>query len=84
MFSYPWNQTTFLGYSGEVVGITIFGNEYSAILFVLVFLFVSICLHHQAFAKMFKLWVYEWNRHGDANAEKFLCNLIRFHISIKE
>lgn len=88
-FSLPWNQTTLYGYYGELVTITTVGNVYAAITFTLSLFFVSICLHHQAFCKMFKLWVDAWNEdrgnyENDSKDEQFLCDLIRFHIEVKE
>ena len=89
-FSLPWNQTTWYGYFGELITITGVGNVYSGITFVLLIFFVAICLHHQAFYKMFKMWIdaqneqqQEKNRDNRSD-EQFLCDLIRLHISVKE
>lgn len=80
----PWNQTTLHGYLGEAGSITIFGDVYASECFTLLMFFVSICLHHQAFYKMFKHWIDQRNRQERNNSDEvFLCDLIRFHIMIK-
>lgn len=84
-FSLPWNQTALLGYVAEAGIVTIFGDVYACEIFTLLLLFVSICLYHQAFYKMFKYWVDKWNRKERNNSnEMFLCDLIRFHIMVEE
>lgn len=88
-FRLPWNQTTLYGYYGEVITCTAFGNVYGAIIFTLSLFFVSICLHHEAFCKMFKVWIDDWNGHegnreSRCSDEQFICNLIRFHVTVKE
>lgn len=79
--SLPWNQTTFVGYFCEIC----FGN--AAILTYMIangavlLLFMSMCIHHRAFFKMFKQFIYETKRHDN---KRFLCKLIQLNISAKE
>lgn len=83
--SLPWNQTTLVGYFGELgfqlpVG---FGFFFYSGVFLL--LFISICQHHVAFYKMFKHSMNQMKRPADENsrcAAKNLCDLIRFHILV--
>lgn len=53
---------------------------------VVLLLFVAICLHNQAFSEMFDQSIDKWNgRKGkNQNDEKFLCDLMRFHLTVKE
>lgn len=49
-------------------------------------LFISICQHHQAFYKMIKYSMRKLNQ-PEENIEcdaKFLCDLMRFHTSVKK
>lgn len=83
--SLPWDNETILGYYAEVIVNIASGDIHAAVVFTLLFLFVSICLHYQAFYKMFKYWVDEWNdKKRCSSNEKFICDLIRFQILVKE
>lgn len=65
--------------------VTIFGDVYASESFTLLLFFVSICLHHRAFYRMFKHWIDKRNRQQRNDSdEMFLCDLIRFHIMVKE
>lgn len=77
--SLPWNRTTFLGYLGEIVFTALLGLSYMTVNGVVLTLFISICYHHLAFYTIFKQSIDRYKRRD----ERFLCDLIRFHISIK-
>lgn len=84
-FSLPWNQTTLMGYSGEICVIISAGFASFAISGALLILFVSVSLHHQAFYKIFKYKLDAVDRCEENQCdEMFLRDLIRFHISAKE
>lgn len=53
---------------------------------VVLLLFVAICLHNQAFSEIFEHSIDKWNRRKgkNQNDEKFLCDLMRFHLTVKE
>lgn len=84
-FSLPWDQETPLGYFGEICISMICIEAYLLDNGALVLLFISMCLHHQAFYKMFQHSLLKLNRPDkNRNDKKHICNLIRFHISVKE
>lgn len=83
--SLPWDQETFLGYIGEMVVSMICMEGYLIDNGALLLLFISMCLHHQAFYRMFRNSLCKLNRPDKRrNDKEHLCNLIRFHISVKE
>lgn len=87
--SLPWSQSTIVGYFGEQLLINVMCFIYSVINGVLLLLFISICLHYRTFYEIIKHWIDEWNNenaNGNTNRcdEKFLCELIRFHVSAKK
>lgn len=48
-------------------------------------LFISVCVHHRAFFDIFNHLVSKWDFHNaDRCDENFLCNLIRYHVTIKQ
>lgn len=48
-------------------------------------LFISLCLHHRAFYKMFQRIAIKLDRpNGDHNIREILCEIIQFHSSAKE
>lgn len=81
----PWNQSTFLGYFVEIFGGILYSEGYYLQNGVLLLLFLSICIHHQAFYKMFQYLTVELN-HDDGNrcVQKHMGKLVRFHVSAKE
>lgn len=82
--SLPWDQETPIGYFFEICVDNLFGEAYIfSASFIL--LFVSMCLHHQAFYQVFTHSLLECNR-PNANYENklLLHRLIRFHITAKE
>lgn len=83
MFSYslPWNQHTLIGYFGETFATLLIGEAYGIANGSLLLLFVSLCMHHQAFYQMFQ---YSTSKLESRNAQEQLCKLIRFHSSVKE
>lgn len=78
----PWDQTTLLGYFGEIfINVLILGG-YLLTNGALLLLFMSICVYHQTFSKMFKHLIVEMNQ--DKMKEKYICSLTSFHISTKQ
>ena len=77
---------TISGYFGEQMALILCGGLYMIGLGVILLLFVSICVHHQAFCKIFEYSIDEWNQCDDKNQndEKFIFDLMQFHISVKE
>lgn len=83
--SLPWDQTTPFGYFMEMCVSLPFGAAYYIINGTLLILFVSICLHHQAFYEMFSYSVNSLQVvHGHHIKKKILNDLVRFHIAVKE
>lgn len=78
--SLPWNQTTYLGYFAELLLLIPLAYGYMIINGTFLLLFISICMHHQAFHKMFK----QSTNRTDKCDSKFLCDLMRFHVLAKE
>lgn len=83
-FSLPWNQTTYLGYAGEIsidvmvtVGYLIANGS-------LLLFFMSMCIYHRAFLKIFEHSVDNLDAIKGRNKEKCVLDLIRFHISTKK
>lgn len=82
--SLPWNQNTPVGYFFEICYDITTGETYlisgSGIL-----LFISLCQFHHAFLKMLQHSLRQLD-HPDKtrNDKQFLCELIRFHVSVKE
>lgn len=84
--SLPWDQSTLIGYFGEISFNVIVGATYFISNGVMILLYISICIHHQTFYEMVENSIDKWalsDKNGK-NTEKFLRNLIRFHISTKE
>lgn len=87
-YSLPWNQTTFMGYVGELALSIPAGFGYWFVNGTFLLLFISICTHHQAFCEMLGHSVEKLNRSdGDENSQciaKSFRDFIRFHLSVKE
>lgn len=85
--SLPWNQTTFLGYIGELsLNFPIIAG-YWVVNGTFLLLFIAICQHHQAFYKIFKHSVNKLNQIDNGSnhsSSRSLCDLMRFHLSIVE
>lgn len=80
----PWNTKTPLGYLGELLfGISIC-EVYMASTGVIILTFVSLCLYHRAFYRIFK---FSLEKLGDSvnesDQKKLLCDLIRLHNTAK-
>lgn len=83
--SLPWAQDTLIGYIGTTIYEILLGITYFIANGSLLLLFISICLHHEAFFKMFqhllrKLETPDKHR----NDTKYLCKIIRLQISARE
>lgn len=80
----PWNQTTPFGYVwGSLFSITA-GTSYFIINGAVLLIFVSICLHHQAFYEMFLHSINEFERlKNKQNGKQQLCKVIDFHTTTK-
>lgn len=83
-FSLPWNQSKIVGYVGEL-GFIIASCEVAlSTNCITIILFISMCLHHCAFYKLFKHTIKEWNCCQQNQCSKtMICHLVRFHISVK-
>ncbi|XP_031624982.1 odorant receptor 63a-like [Contarinia nasturtii] len=81
----PWNQTTPLGYFGEMCFVQIFAQCYLIFNGAVIILFISLSWYHQAFYKMF---YHSMQQFGDPERGQYdkeiLCNLICFHTKIKD
>lgn len=74
-----------IGYIGEITVDIDLAETYYTTNGTFLLLFISICLQHQAFYKMYQYSVSKWDQAGkDGSYEKFLRNLIRSHITTKE
>lgn len=83
--SLPWNQETLFGYFSEICISMICIEAYLIDNGELLLLFISMCLHHQAFHRMFQNSLKKLDRiNKNRNNEEYICGLIRFHISVKE
>lgn len=80
--SLPWDQTTAIGYIGEVCFQIMMGEGYLFSNGALLLLLISMCWHHQAFYKMFRHFVCEIDS-KEKNAKLKLCELVRFHILVR-
>lgn len=79
----PWDQTTPLGYMGEICFVILTGACFM-ICGSFILLFISLCLHHRTFYTMIQHFVTEFDDLQEKHSEnEILCNLIRFHISAK-
>lgn len=84
LYSLPWNQNTPFGYVGESSFVIASAEAFCIGNGSTFLLFISICIHHHAFYKIYKYSINKCKNNGNHCDEKLLCNLIRFHISIKE
>lgn len=85
VFSLPWNQRTPLGYAMEMFFSVFNADFYFIVNGAFLLLFISICKHHEAFYKMFEHSLRKYDQNDtDRMDKKSLCDLIRFHILVKE
>lgn len=84
-FRLPWDQETLFGYICEIVLSLVCIEAYLLFNGALLLLFISMCLHHRTFNKMFQYSLQKLD-HDDnqRNDRLFICKQIRFHISVKE
>lgn len=84
--SVPWNEHTLVGYIAELSYHVASGVMYLLSETVFMLLFISLCLHHRAFYKMFCHSLNEINEHlNDTKiGEQHLVRLIRFYVTVKE
>ena len=82
--SLPWDQNTPFGYVGEILYCIVVGEAYFISNGMFLLLLIALCVHHQAFSKMFECSVQKFDQ-TDANQDdhEYLADLIEFHISIK-
>lgn len=83
--SVPWNQQTLAGYIAEASFITFSCETYLGAVGAPLLLFISFCLFHDVFYKMFRHFINELN-HSDAerNNRELLRKIVKFHNSAKE
>ena len=84
--SLPWDQTTLLGYFGELMVIIAILLAYFTPTNTLLILFISMCFYHRAFYEIFKHTIDQFERQTDDDKceSKSINDLIRFRISVKE
>lgn len=81
----PWNQSTYVGYVGEIGFSVVTCEAYFLVDGLLLLLFISICLYFRSFREILKNSIRIRNQFdGNRFDHEFLCDLIRFHISIKK
>lgn len=81
----PFNQSTLVGYVLQVAYTINFSEMYYIANATFLILFITICLHNQAFYKMFRHSLQKLDQtNQDRNVQKILCDLIHFHITTKE
>ena len=83
-YSVPWNEKVLLGYFAEVFFNIYIGSGYMLFNGTILLLFSSVCLHHLAFYKMFEHTLHQLDQpRNKRNDKKLLCELIRFHNTVK-
>lgn len=81
----PWNQSTPHGYALEIAFDLYHGWTYMLSNGALLFLFISICLHHKSFYKIFRNEAKKLNyRDRHRNDADHLRKMIEFHILSKQ
>lgn len=84
-FRLPWDQQKLVGYLAETFIAFYSAGAYLTTNGLLFTLFVSMCVQHLAFYKMFRHFVQEFDDPGEKrNDEELLCKLIEFHVITKE
>lgn len=85
IFRLPWNQTNLFGYVGETCFSIYSVESYYFTNGSILLLFISICLHHRGFLKVFHLLMNRINSCDDVETnKKRFADLIEFHVSAKE
>lgn len=81
----PWNQETSLGYLAEICLDVNQAVNYLFVIGIELVLFISLCLHHQAFYKMFQFFLRKFDcTDPKQNNQEILCELIRFHVMVEK
>lgn len=81
----PWDATTEKGYFWEIILSTVYIETYYTVNGPVLLVFVSICLHNEAFQKMFASFVLKMDDLQDARKEKeYLAYIIQFHMTTKK
>ncbi|XP_055309901.1 odorant receptor 47a-like [Sitodiplosis mosellana] len=76
----PWNQYTPLGYVGETIFSVLTCEAYLIVNGAIMFLFISLAVHHEAFYKIFRLSVRKMGQsQKECRDKENLRNLIIFH-----
>lgn len=84
LYRLPWNCEVPVGYFGEMVFHIVTAQLYLFCNGVILLEFVAICLHHQAFYKMYSHSLDDFDANeNEANKKQYLCELIQFHSLIK-
>lgn len=83
--SVPWNPNTIVGYIGETYMNLIMGGCYLVFNGTILLPYISICLHHNAFSKIFRHFLQKFN-HLDKyrNDELLIVKLICLGNTTKE
>ena len=82
--SLPWDQTTLLGYFGEIIFCILVCEAYLLYNGAVLLTFVSICLHHKAFSGMFQHKLRNLEGPTKNRSEKdFFHNIIDLHNTVK-
>lgn len=88
--SLPWNEETPLGYIAEIGFNIAIDQAYMISNGALLLLFISICLHHQAFSQIImcqmttKLNTNDDQQQCECDNTENLADIVRFQITIKE
>lgn len=82
VFSLPWDQETLIGYIGMICCYLIAAGVYLIISAAFFILFISLCLHQQAFYEIFRHKLAKFEK--KQNDKKLLFEVIEFHNSVKE
>ncbi|XP_031638771.1 odorant receptor 82a-like [Contarinia nasturtii] len=83
-FVLPWNQTTPVGYYGELCVAVAFIGTYMIMNGIIVLIFISICLQHQALYQMFQHLVRKLNRPNEKHNNKdVLRQIIEFQVTTR-
>lgn len=82
----PWNQTTLSGYLAEDFYIFFWGGAFFVATGTVLLLFISICIYHTAFRKMFEHSIDKFNQNSSLRQydEQFVFDLMRFHIEAQK
>lgn len=90
----PWNQSTIFGYFAEIAFFLMITGVFTLINGAFLLLFMSMCIHHRAFYEIIQHSIDEWNStNADKNYginenylvnQRFICDLIYFHVLVKK